>query len=171
MTAYQPPATRQKDPIYGDGCELGLSINAGQILALARVGVAASDTAMNVHLGGTDYQGLFEVIGGIADRLTDDLIDEEIIGPKPATTDLLAAWHAAWKVADQSKEEPICADGLRRMTEIERAIIEAPTKSAMDLATKVFVLTKGFELDIDGDNAPKLMAEIRALVAKHAPSK
>ncbi|WP_299847702.1 hypothetical protein [uncultured Roseovarius sp.] len=66
-----------KDHIYDLETEGDPSMSAGHILALARVGVAASDSVMSVDLQRNGYQNLFEVIGDIAGRLMDEISELE----------------------------------------------------------------------------------------------
>ena len=62
-----------RDHIYDMEDDGDPILSAGQILSLARVGVAASDSAMSVDLQRNGYQNLFEVIGDIAGKLMDEI--------------------------------------------------------------------------------------------------
>ena len=55
-----------------DRADLGdASSKAAGILSLARIGVAASDTSLVVDLKRCGYEGLLEVIGGLAAELSE----------------------------------------------------------------------------------------------------
>lgn len=66
-----------RDHIYDQDNDDGAFVKASHILSLARVGVAASDSAMSVDLQSNGYQNLFEVIGDIAGRLMDEISELE----------------------------------------------------------------------------------------------
>lgn len=86
-----------KHAIYNkDGPEC-LSEKSDHLLALSRVGIAASDSGMNLDLQDCGYCGLFEVMALISADISDELVEREIHGnkptqaPKPHDPDLITA--------------------------------------------------------------------------------
>ncbi|WP_306112778.1 MULTISPECIES: hypothetical protein [unclassified Roseovarius] len=63
------------DHIYDREIDGDPFMSASHILSLARVGVAASESIMNVNLQRDGYQNLLEVIGDIAGRLTEEILE------------------------------------------------------------------------------------------------
>ena len=77
------------DPIYQNGYTDTASSKAMRLYSLARVGVASTDSTMNVNLAEGGYCELFEVMGRLAYELSSDCEDLErlakvgpIYGPK-----------------------------------------------------------------------------------------
>lgn len=77
------------DPIYHNGYTDTASSKALRLYSLARVGIASTDSYMNVNLAEGGYCELFEVIGRLAYELSEDCENLEriakvgpIYGPK-----------------------------------------------------------------------------------------
>ncbi len=66
-----------RDYIYDQDNDGGPFMKASHIHSLARIGVAASDSAMSVDLQSNGYQNLFELIGDIAGRLMEEISELE----------------------------------------------------------------------------------------------
>ncbi len=80
------------DPIYQNNYTDTASSDALRLYSLARVGIASTDSAMNVNLAEGGYCELFEVIGRLAYELSSDCEDLErlakvgpVYGPKVAS--------------------------------------------------------------------------------------
>lgn len=86
-----------KHPIYMTEDIQCLNEKADRLLALSRVGIAASDSAMNLDLGDCGYCGLFEAMALISADLSDELMQRETFGkapkqaPKPCDPDINTA--------------------------------------------------------------------------------
>lgn len=82
--------TPHRDPIYADGYTDSASSKAMRLYALARVGIASTDSCMNINLAEGGHCEVFEVIGRLAYELSSDCEELErlakvgpIYGPRP----------------------------------------------------------------------------------------
>lgn len=159
-----------------------LSEKSDQLLALSRVGIAASDSDMNLDLEDCGYCGLFEVMATLSRDLTDELVEREVHGNKPTPTPrdpnisaavpfaeqspvmtLFAQWLAIQNIAHEvtdEEHERLCD----RASKLEAEMMPLPITDPSDLAAKMIAHTNNFAFASSGPHAEKFQQQVRAFV-------